>query len=228
MKSKNSTWTARKIVNDKPVPFIAMTIITTIVLMVFGDKALTQLLNINNQSIYTYNYSLGFYGLVFVIPSALFSIATLKVWVRLKKSVIPAKADQTNSMKNSDHAEQRSRYTLFLKKTGGILWTVSKYTVLGLFYFVKGFVDYLSSGLNRTGSNRSSSSHSSNVTRQRKLKDDAKWEAKQKRKEALHAVKYAEKQGRYNANTHHYDSKVNSAKAKIREANEAHKKARKL
>ena len=205
--------------------FLVLTIILTIVLNGFADKGLTYLLNINNQTIFTYNYSLGIFGIILAAPAAFFSIWIIKGALRFKERFLPPPV--LNKLR-----------TLFLwcfslsLKLIKVLMKMAKYTAYLIMSLVFLIVALLSDGGSSRGgyspSGGSFSQGSRNSNGKDNLKKEAEWQARQKQKEADYAQKQAIKQANYNMNTYHFDNRVNRANALQREANEAKKRARNL
>lgn len=54
--------------------FLTLTLILTFIFNNIADKGLNYIMNFDNQTIYTYNYSFGIFGLLLVIPAAVLSI----------------------------------------------------------------------------------------------------------------------------------------------------------
>lgn len=233
-KSYNS-WTWKEIIKGKTLIFLVLTVIITVILNNIADKGMTYLMNKDSQTMFTYNYSLGINGIILVIPGAFSSIFAIKAWLRLKSRLIRSpmaeKIGLSKTLENGISSKNRRSVSLFLQKSIQMLWKVLKYTFLAGFYLIGLIVNFLSSGFNSSGRSRRRSSYgrrSSNSNGRRKLKSDAKFEARRKQKEADHAWNHANKQANHNINTPHFNNRVHKANSKQRDANEAAKKARKL
>lgn len=224
MKNMINSWSGKEIIKANTVPFVLLTFIFTVVLNKLGDNGLTYLLNITqNQTLYTYNYSFGVAGVIFLIPASLFSVWTIKVSLRFKKRFLPPPVLD----------KIRTAFSIifvvfsFLLKIFKMLMKVIVFLVFIVFDII------MSGGRTRSGEGRSYSGSTTrcspnNSNDKRKEKGNAEWVARQKQKDADYAWKYANKQARYNANTSHFDNRLNRAHLKQHEANEAAKKARNL
>lgn len=193
--------------NGKTLHFIVYTWIFATIFNNIADKELTKLLNANNETIYTYNYSFGATGLILVIPAALLSLVIVVVLAKIRDIFFP-------------------RVTTY--KTIAFLFKLSwKAVVLlgaGIFAIALFLANFFSDGVGTSPSSRGSSGSSNNS----RSKSEAEWEEKKAEKEARYAWKQAAKQGNYNDKTYHFDNSVNRAKAKQHEYNEAVKRNRNL
>ncbi|KGX89223.1 hypothetical protein [Pontibacillus litoralis] len=210
----------KEITKENALLFVVLTTILTIVLNRFADKGLTYLLNINNQTIFTYNYSLGISGIMLAIPSALFSIWIIKGALKFEERFLPA------PILNKFGNLPLWCFSLLLK-----LIKVMKIMATYALYLVFVIAGFFADGSSRGGYSPSSGSvslGSNNSNGRENLKEEAERQARQKQQEADYAWKQAQKQANYNINTYHFDNRVNRANALQREANEAKKRARNL
>ena len=206
--------------------YLFLIALLTIFLTDFSNKEvnnwLSQIANVDNHTIYTYNYTLGIYGLILAIPSAMISILLVKGALKLEARYLPTPI--------------LIRFNAFvvwcfkiLFKIGKLLIKVGGWAVLAFFWFINAITDKFEVGKGGSSYSGHSVSRHSNPSYERdQLKKQANWEAEQKKKEAQYAWKHAGKQGKYNKNTHHFDDRVNRAKAMTHEANKAKKRARNL
>lgn len=212
----------KKIVNGKTLHFLIFTWIFTTIFNNIADKELTKLLNANNETIYTYNYSFGVTGLILVIPAALLSLLIVIVLVKTRDRLFPRLTTY--------------KVIVFLLKLIKLLWKAVSFIGVSIGYLV-----FIIAGLFYDGGGRSSSGGgsyhsgggasgggSNNSNSREELKKKAEWKARQLQKDADYAYKHAGKQAQYNINSHHFASRLNRANAKQREANEAAKRARNL
>lgn len=212
----------KKLGNGKTLQFLVYTWIFSTIFYNIADKELTKLLNTNNDTIWTHNYSLGPTGLLLVIPAALLSLLIVTILVKIRDRLFP----------------RLTTYKVigFLLKLIKLLWKAMSYLVVGI-----GYLLFVIAGIFSNKGGRSSSSgvsnHSNmgvsggglnNSNSRKELKKNAEWKAKQLQKEADYAYKHAGKQAQYNIKSHHFGSRLNRANAKQREANEAAKRARNL
>ncbi|QDI92323.1 hypothetical protein EPH95_14915 [Salicibibacter halophilus] len=203
------------------LPLIVLTAIFTIIFIYVADRGLTFLLNIGNESIYTYNYSLGIFGLILVIPAVLLSLGIIK---------------------GLDKNGYLNPLLAFLEKAipkmAKLLTKLFKITVKAVIFTVKGIallvmliVNSISPSSGSHGSRGyfpSGRAISEGSNNKQESKKEAQWQAKQKQKEADVAWKHAKDQAEYNPNTIHMDKRLYRANAKQREANAEAKKFRKL
>lgn len=209
----------KKFGNGKTLHFIVYTWILATIFNNIADKELTKLLNANNETIYTYNYSFGATGLILVIPAALLSLLIVIVLAKVRDRFFP----RLNTRKVIG----------FLLKLVKLLWKAVSYLVAGIGYLVFMIAGIFSDGVSSSGRGRSSGGgtsggNSNNSNNKQKLKSEAEWEERKAEKEARYAWKQAAKQGNYNDKTYHFDNSVNRAKAKQREYEEAVKRNRNL
>ncbi|WP_404455192.1 hypothetical protein [Oceanobacillus kapialis] len=205
----------------RTIHFIVYTWIFASLFNNIADKELTKLLNANNETIYTYNYSFGATGLVLVIPAALLSLMIVFVLVKARDRFFPELTTY--------------KVIVFLFKSIKLLWKAVSYIGAVIIYCLFVIAAFFSEDGARTSSSgggyssRGLSGRGSNSTdSRRELKKEADWKARQLQKDADYAYKHAGKQAQYNVNTHHFDDRLNRANAKQREANEAAKRARNL
>lgn len=210
----------RKYGNFKTLHFIVYTWIFATIFINIADKELTKLLNANNQTIFTYNYSLGATGLILVIPAALLSLVIVTVLVKLRDIFSPRLTTY--------------KVIVFLLKLIKLLWKVISYILawIGMLIFI--LAAFFSDSGSRSGghsyrsSGGASGGSSNNSIDKQKLKSEAEWAEKKAEREAKYAWKQAAKQGNYNDKTYHFNNSVNRAKAKQHEYNEAVKRNRNL
>ena len=80
-----NNWTVKNILKGKAILFIIITILLTKIFYEIANKGLNIYLNqFNDHPLYTHNYSFGKYGLILVIPAAIFTILILKLYVKLR------------------------------------------------------------------------------------------------------------------------------------------------
>ena len=206
----------------KTFQFLVYTLIFAAIFNNMADRELTKLLNVNNETIWTYNYSLGSTGLILVIPAALLSLLIVTILVKIRDRFFPRVTTY--------------KVLVFLLKLIKLLWKAISYLVMGIVYLAFVIANIFSDKGERSSSG-GVSSHSnrgvsagglSNSNSRKELKKNAEWKARQLQKEADYAYKHAGKQAQYNINSHHFDSRLNRANAKQRKANEAAKRARNL
>lgn len=78
-------WTIKNILKGKTILFIIITLLLTKVFYEFANKGLNMYLNqFNDHPLYTHNYSFGKYGLILIIPAAIFTILILKLYVKMR------------------------------------------------------------------------------------------------------------------------------------------------
>ena len=237
-------WTIDKVLVGKMFQFLVLTVIFTYILNIVSDKSLTYLLNINNESIFTRNYSLGPLGIIFLIPSALFSIWIIKGLLGLTSRILHTPiAKKLGSLKylNRDNRGPEEWYSSFLLPLKIITMLVKAlvFLILAAGSLMVMFIVFIVNSLSPSSSSRTSSGSSqllSSIVRNRgstrsnnkkKSQADAYWQANKKQEEADFAKKRAVDQARYNINTHHFHEKKAAADLKQHEANEA-KRARNL
>lgn len=186
------------------------------------DNWLSQIANSNNQTFYTYHYTLGINGLILAIPSAIVSIFLIKGALKLEERYLPS------PILIRFNAFGISCFKILLK-IGKMLIKVGGVLVFVFFRIIHAITDMFEIGTSGSSSSGRSVRHNPNSSYDRNTqKKEADWEARQKEKEAKYAWKQAFKQGQYNKDTHHFDYRVNRAKAKTHEANKAKKRARNL
>ncbi|MEK3936660.1 hypothetical protein MKY41_15195 [Sporosarcina sp. FSL W7-1349] len=186
------------------------------------DNWLSHIANANNQTFYTYHYTLGINGLILAIPSAIVSIFLVKGALKLEERYLPSPI--------------LSRFNAFgiwcfkiLLKIGKMLIKIGGVLVLGFFWIIHAITGKFEIGKGGSSFSGHSVRHNSNSSYDREtLKKEADWEARQKENEARYAWKHANDQRRYNKDTYHYNYRVNRAKAMTHEANKAKKRARNL
>ncbi|AVR00293.1 hypothetical protein OBCHQ24_15185 [Oceanobacillus iheyensis] len=207
-------WT--KIGRIRTIHFIVYTWIFASLFNNIADKELTKLLNANNETIYTYNYSFGATGLILVIPAALLSLMIVFVLVKARDKFFPNLTTY--------------KAIVFFFKLIKLLWKAMSYIGAAIMYLVFVIAGIFSDSGGRSSSGRGSysSGGSDNSNSRKDLKKKAEWKARQLQKDANYAYKHAGKQAQYNVNTHHFDDRLNRANAKQRKANEAAKRARNL
>ncbi|WP_068676034.1 hypothetical protein [Oceanobacillus sp. Castelsardo] len=93
------SWTVKEIVKGKTIPFLVLTLLLTKILNDVVNNGLTYMMNIDNSSIYTYNYSIGLLGILLAIPSALLSILVIKGFLRLKGFISRSPSNGAEAMK---------------------------------------------------------------------------------------------------------------------------------
>ncbi|MUV37070.1 hypothetical protein JNUCC1_00876 [Lentibacillus sp. JNUCC-1] len=188
-----------------------------------ADQGLTQLLNMNNESIYTYNYSFGMTGLLLIIPAALFTLLIIKGLLLIKNKFKPSANPHELGFPTLSQV-----WTLIKLLGKAFLWIFS---AIGLFIFWLASVlspgssggGGASSGRGAVGGRPSAPVDNSN------LKREAEFQARQKQKEADYAKRQLGKQLGYNAGyAPEVNKRLNRANAMQREANEAAKRARNL
>lgn len=223
VKSMYNSWSGKEIIKSNTIQFVLLALFFTIALNKLGDKGLTYLLNsTQNQTLYIHNYSLGIVGLIFLIPASLFSVWTIKGLILFKKRFLPPPV-----------LDKIKKVLSVMFVVFSFLLKVFKMLMKAIMYLGLFIIAIISSGGSTSGQGQtyrsSAPNWSPNYTNdRRKEKEKAEWEARQKQKDADYALKYADKQARYNANTTHFDNRLNRALLKQQEANEAAKKARNL
>jgi hypothetical protein len=214
------SWIWRKFGNYKTLHFIVYTWIFASIFNNIADKELTKLLNANNQTIYTYNYSFGATGIILVIPAALLSLVLVAALVKIRDIFFPSLTTY--------------KVIVFLVKMIKLLWKVVSYILASIGMLIFALAAFFSDSGGRSGggsyrsSGGASGTSSTNSIDKQKLKREAEWEEKKAEKEAKYAWKQAAKQGNYNDKTYHFNNSVNRAKAKQREYDEAVKRNRNL
>ncbi|MFP7494582.1 hypothetical protein SFC66_12395 [Terribacillus saccharophilus] len=235
-KYKSGTW--KKTIKDKILHFIGFTIVFSVIFKDIADKELTKLLNANNQTIFTYNYTVGPEGFLLVIPAALLSILLVIVLVSFRDRFFPGVTTRKVMVLTLKLIKLLGKGVKLLAL--GIAYLI--FMVVNLFSggggssssggggsYYGGGSSYYSGGSSSSGGGGSYSGGGSNHSDDnRALKNEAEWQARQKQKEADYALKHAKIQAAYNARTHHLTNRVNRAASKQREANEAAKRARNL
>ncbi|WP_062106530.1 hypothetical protein [Bacillus niameyensis] len=222
MNSKYRVWGLGNFIKDHLLLFVLLTIILTKVSNKGVDNWLSHIANADNQTLYTYHYSLGINGLILVIPSAIVSILLIKGALKLEERYLPSPI--------------LIRFNAFgiwcfktLLKVGKMVIKVSGALIYGFFWIIHAITAMFEIGKGGSSYSGHSVRHNSNNSYDKdRLKKEADWEARQKEKEANYALKQAIKQGNYNKNTYHFDYRVNRTKAMIHEANKAKKRARDL
>ena len=154
-----------------------------------------------------------------MIPAALLSLLIVIVLVKTRDKLFP----KLNTRKVLE----------FLLKLIKLLWKASA-TAIGYLVFM--IADFLSDSVSRSSSGGgsyhssggASGGRSNNSNSRAESKKKADWKARKLQEEADYAYKHAGKQAQYNINSSHFDSRLNRADAKQREAYEAAKRARNL
>ncbi|WP_301108875.1 hypothetical protein [Sporosarcina sp.] len=239
MSNLQKKWTWREIVKGKKIQLSIWTLIFTVIFIKMAENGYSNMMNAKNTSIFQYNYSLGNIGLLFVIPAAILSVWTVKLWLFAKGHVLsnPTVNRALASRQLTKDGEVYKGLRLFgivvvklyvgIRKVLSVMGTVLLYIAFFIGAFSSGGRSGgYSSGYGGGGGGGGTSSPGS--SNRKKLKKDADWEARQKQGKADHAWRHAGKQARYNVNTHHFDSRLNKANTLQREANEAAKRARNL
>ena len=245
MNSKGEKLGWRELVERHSVQFYAWTILFAYVLNKSVNSWLMYEGNKNINSIYTYNYSIGMLGFLFLIPSAIIGVFIIKGWNKLIYSEVGRKIGLYTLFQENGFAvrglNKGGRGLVYVvMRMPKVLWLTVKYTFLGIIYSVMFYVMIKDSvrgatpmrsiggtSSSGTGSTESMGRTGSTVDRN-KMKSDANFETRQAQKKADYAKNQAIKQGKYNANTHYFDSKVNHANNLQRKANEAAKRERNL
>lgn len=212
----------KKFINGKTLHFIVYTWIFATIFNNIADKELTKLLNANNETIYTYNYSFGATGLLLVIPAALLSLLIVTVLVKTRDRFFPKLTT--------------FQVIVFLLKLFKLLWKAVSLLGAGIGYLVFVIAGIFSDSGGRSSSGGgsyhsnggASDGDSDNSKNREGLKKKAEWKARQLQKEADYAYKHAGKQAQYNINSHHFNDRLNRANEKQRKANEAAERARNL
>lgn len=241
MERKSENWSLKEIVKGKPIPFILLTLVFTKAFNEAADYGLTYYFNLNNDHpLYTYNYSLGKFGIILAIPAALLSIWIIKMFIKFKKAPsqsstatvenekgnnVPTKNNVEKDIVYSDKGNAQSKKVLI--KVGKIALKVWRKVLIFTFKITYGILNSISkniahsvdSTMTRWISNIGSTLDSD--YNRKKVKDAANWNARQRQKEADHAWNQAANQANYNPNTHHFDEKLNRAERMQREADEA-------
>lgn len=233
--------TLKETIKAMPVPFVLLTLVLTVALNKLADYGLTQLLNKNNDHpLYTYQYSLdGELGFLLVIPAATLSIFICKWILSFKKQTKNASATDNNKHVHQVHAvheptKSSSERTKRVKKVSKVAWSILLAIVTILFKVTHSIVNSMNKSIGRnvestmTGWMSSINSALDENAADKKAKEEARFQADQKQKDADYAWKHTAKQWNYNSNTHHFDEKFNRAQRKQREADEARKEERKL
>ena len=204
----------RKFGNGKTLHFIVYTWIFAVIFNNIADRELTKLLNANNETIFTYNYSFGATGLILVIPAALLSLGIVVVLVKIRDRFFPRVTTY--------------KVIVFLLKSIRLLLKGVALIGAWIGLLIFALASFFSDGGGRRSSGGGYGGNSTSSINKQKLKSEAEWEEKKAEKEARYAWKQAAKQGNYNDKTYHFDNSVNRAKAKQHEYNEAVKRNRNL
>lgn len=240
--TKNSKRTTLKeTIKAMPVPFVLLTLVLTVALNKIADYGLTQLLNRNNDHpLYTYQYALdGELGFLLVIPAAFISIFICKRIVSFKKTKDTSSQTSTTNRVHQAHvvhepANSSSQRTKRFQKISNVAWSILLAIATVLFKVIHSIVNSMNKNIGRnvestmTGWMSNISSALDTNTTDKKAKEDARFQANQKQKDADYAWKHTAKQWNYNSDTHHFDEKFNRAERKQREADEARRKEHKL
>lgn len=248
MESKSQKWTLTETIKGNPIAIILLSFIFTKALNEVVEYGLTYYLNSNNDHpLYTYNYSLGKFGIILAIPAALLSIWIVKIFTRFKKAPLQLPMDgskQSNRIENHNfnieqqnlvHSVQENvnhpqQENVLVKRSKIILkiWLkILVFTLRVIYAIVNNIFKFIGNSVRSTLS-RCLSNIGGTIRadyNRKKAKDTANWNARQKQKEANHAWRQAAKQGNYNPNTHFFGEKVNAAKRKQREADRAKRNA---
>lgn len=240
--SKNSKRTTLKdTIKAMPVPFVLLTLVLTVALNKLADYGLTLLLSRNNDHpLYTYQYALdGELAFLLVIPAAFISIYICKKIVSFKKTKDTSSQTGTTNRIHQAHVvheptKSSSEGTRRFKKVSKVAWSILLAIVTVLFKVTHSIVNSMNKSIGRnvestmTGWMSSINSVLDENAADKKAKEEARFQADQKQKDADYAWKHTAKQWNYNSNTHHFDGKFNRAQRKQREADEARKEERKL
>lgn len=251
MEEEEKTWTIKNIVKGKPIPFILLTLIFTKAFNVAANYGLNYYVNLNNDHpLYTYNLSLGKFGLILAIPAALLSVMIIKLFIKSKKtptasSTLPVKGEIGNHMPIKSHREEAGVYSENGNKSypqwkkvliggGRIVLKVWLKVLVISFKAIYSIVNGMSKNIGNSVEGTMtrwisgvSSTLDTDYNRQ-DVKSAANWNARQSQREANHAWNHAADQARYNVNTHHFDEKVNRAQRMQREADEARRQEQRL
>ncbi|MEZ0481645.1 hypothetical protein [Planococcus sp. SSTMD024] len=73
MRSKFSLHNLKEIPEDKKLLFLAISLILTFILNNIANRGFSNLMNFVNQPVYPSTYSIGIFGILLIIPAALFS-----------------------------------------------------------------------------------------------------------------------------------------------------------
>lgn len=232
----------KRITVEQRTPLILSTLVFTFIF----NKIANDILNFaivsspsyNPHPLYTYDYSFGVFGIVFVIPGALAGYWLVNRLPQFEYALLYSPVAQKigvlrwiNRLSKLTKVCYRalSIVTIIILKVVKAIWFVLKW----MFYILLWILFVLSSMINGKGSStRSGSGFKGSAptfnNNHEKLKADAQREAEQLQKDANVAWKHASDQGRYNANTRYFEERLNRAAHKQREADEAARRARDL
>lgn len=235
MNKTSGLWAWQEVVEDKKFQFFLYTLMFTTILINLANKGLTYIGNVNNETIFTYNYSLGPIGIILAIPAAFTSLLIMKVLLKLTNRIIKspiargiglAKFLETGGISDA----RMMKVFRFLLKIIKWLFKAMIKMMIGFFKLIFMLIlSGLTGGSSKSGGGsyypKSSYDHRSGSTDYtEKSASDARFQARQKQKAADYAWRQAKKQGNYNPNTHHFDNRVNHAANLQREANKAKKR----
>lgn len=107
-------WT--NVIKENLLAFIILTLIFTVMFNKLGSMGLSYLLNMNNESPFYYNYTLGIFGLIMLIPATVITLGLVMIW-----------------HKSSDTYSSSST----LQKIGGVVGISIKGLFKGIFMIIK-------------------------------------------------------------------------------------------
>lgn len=135
-----NNWTVKNILKGKAILFIIITILLTKIFYEIANKGLNIYLNqFNDHPLYTHNYSFGKYGLILVIPAAIFTILILKLYVKLRN--VPYHNENDLSPSGLREFANKIKKILTYKQTKYVLIiVVTILSILFLIEFTKAFL----------------------------------------------------------------------------------------
>lgn len=235
-----TNWTWKEIVSRKKVQLAILTLILTLALIKTAEIGFSSMMNDRANSIFEYHYTLGSKGVVLAIPAALFSLLAMRLWlftkgVTMNSSAYKRVRGSRQLTRDGELFKTLNISWLIISTISSGIWKVMRGAGLALGYMF-GWAIFIVGALSSGGGGGSSGSGGysgggapvSTGRSRNDVKKDADWAARQMQKDADNAWRHAGKQAQYNANTHHFDSRLNRAKTLQREANEAAKRARNL
>lgn len=206
--TKNSKrMTLKETIKAMPVPFVLLTLVLTVALNTLADYGLTLLLSRNNDHpLYTYQYALdGELAFLLVIPAAFISIYICKRIVSFKKTKDTSSQTSTTTHIHQAHVvheptKSSSEGTRRFKKVSKVTWSILLAIVTVLFKVIHSIVKSMNKSIGRdvestmTGWMSNISSALDTNTTDKKSKEDARFQANQKQKDADYAWKHTAKQ----------------------------------
>lgn len=234
----------KRIKGNQRIPFIIITLLLTVlfnkIANVILNAAIVSSPNYNPHPLYTYEYTLGEIGLVFIIPAAFISDWLIKQLPQIEYALFYSPFSQKiGVLRWIDRFSKAIKLCIrvlvilssIIRAIVNVFLSIFRKLILPVLAWIGLLIFALASGGgSSSGSSRRPTGGAALFSQndQQKRKADAQWEAAQKQKDANVAWKHASNQARYNVNTHHFDERLNRASHKQREADEAAKRARNL